>query len=417
MIKAYIVSTGTELLLGSTSDTNTEFLSRRLSQLGIHIQGRITAGDEGGAIRSAFEYGLERADMVISSGGMGPTGDDLTKAMACELMNCQPVLVQEEVERIQAYFARRGRYMPPANIKQAMFPPGAVILRNERGTAPGMYLKNGSKLIVLLPGPPHEMKTMYLKEVEPRLRVDYGLDDQGSVSRTLKVFGPGESQVEMLLGDLIEKPQGYNMALTVKAGEIYIGIQVNQGLANQQQKLDEITEKVKEILGRNIFGMDNDTLPEVTVSLLKRQGKRIAAAESCTGGLLAKMLTDLPGSSDYFWGGIVSYSNEAKQVLLGVKEELLDRFGAVSPETAEAMVRGLLVRSGTEIGVAITGIAGPSGGSEGKQVGLVYIAVMHNGRCTIKEMRFGGQRDMIRMLAARTSLDIVRRILQAQEAE
>ncbi len=416
MKTAFIVSTGTELLLGTTADTNSIFLSRRLTELGIKVQGKAVAGDDAGDIKSAFAYGLTAADMVISSGGLGPTNDDLTKDMACEVMNCQVVLVDEELERIKDYFSKRGRSMPDSNVKQAMFPPEAIILRNERGTAPGMYLKKDAGLIILLPGPPHEMKSMYLKEVEPRLVAEYGLEETGDVSRIIKVFGPGESQLEVILGELMENQQGYSMALTAKNGEIHIGIQVyGEDIKERQYRLDEITLKVREKLGNNIFGVDKDTMLEITASSLKRQGKKIALAESCTGGLLAKMFTDLPGSSDYFWGGVTSYSNEAKQLFLGVKEETLNNYGAVSQETAEEMVRGLVNIAGTDVGAAITGIAGPSGGSDDKPVGLVYIAVMYNGQCTVKELRFGGQRDMIRALAARTALDMVRRRLEAEE--
>ncbi len=418
MKTAFIVSTGTELLLGTTADTNSIFLSRRLTELGIKVQGKAVVGDDAGDIKSAFEYGLAAADMVISSGGLGPTNDDLTKDMACEVMNCQAVLVDEELERVKDYFIKRGRPMPESNIKQAMFPPGAIILRNKRGTAPGMYLKNDTSLIVLLPGPPHEMKSMYLHEVEPRLLDDYALRDRSFTSRTIKVFGPGESQVEEMLGELIKKPQGYNMALTAKSGEIHIGIQVYGNDINEcLKKLDGITNRVREKLGNNIFGVDDDTMLEITASSLKQQGKKIALAESCTGGLLAKMLTDLPGSSDYFWGGITSYSDEAKQLLLGVKEETLNKYGAVSFETAEEMVRGLINISGTDVAVSITGIAGPSGGNDDKPVGLVYIGIICDGSYTVKEIKFGGQRDMIRVLAARTALDMVRRRLHAQEGK
>ncbi len=415
---AIIVSTGTELLLGNTIDSNSVFLSRKLTELGIKVQGKIVVGDDAQDIKTAFETGLTAADMLISSGGLGPTKDDLTKDMACAVMDCQAVLVEEELERIKNYFSQRGRPMPDNNIKQAMFPSEAIILRNERGTAPGMYLKQDSRLIILLPGPHHEMKSMYLKEVEPRLLTEYGLLGNGDVSRIIKVFGPGESQLELMLGEIMEKQQGYSIALTAKRGEINIGIQVlGPEVKERKRKLEEITRRVKEQLGNNIFGIDQDTMMEVTAASLKRLGKKIALAESCTGGLLAKMFTDLPGSSDYFWGGVTSYSNAAKEILLGVKGETLNKYGAVSRETAEEMVRCLVNIAGTDIGVAITGIAGPSNGQDDGPVGLVFIAIMYNGICTIREMKFGGQRDMIRELAARTALDMVRRRLKAEEGE
>ncbi len=418
MLKAYIVSTGSELLLGSTADTNSLFLSQRLTQLGIKVEEKVVVGDEARDIEESFQKGLQRADIVISTGGLGPTQDDLTKDIACRVMNCKLELVEEEAERIKAYFQKRGRPMPASNIKQAMFPREAVILKNERGTAPGMYLCQESRLIVLLPGPPHEMRSMYLKEVEPRLIADYDLSQQCLASRTIKVFGPGESQVELMLGELMEKPRGYKMALTAKAGEIHLNLQVfEEGEERCRQRLDEVSELVKARLGPHVFGIDQDDLAKSTLSRLIKNAKTIAVAESCTGGLLGKILTDLPGSSDCFWGGVVSYSNEAKHRLLGVSPELIGNFGAVSPECAEAMVRGVVERSGTDLGVAITGIAGPSGGSEEKPVGLVYIAVLHRNSCTVKELRLGEQRDIIRMLAAKSALDMVRRIIMAEEME
>jgi len=417
---AYIISTGTELVRGSTADTNSIFLSRRLIELGINVTGKSVVGDDARVIRNTFENALTAADIVIASGGLGPTHDDLTKKIACEVMRVKTEIVTVELDRIKEFFASRRRPMPESNIKQAMFPPEAVILKNERGTAPGMYLKQDSKLLILLPGPPHEMGNMYLQEVEPRLIDEYQLCGTGDVSRIIKVFGPGESQLEEMLKDVMENQQGYSAALTVKQGEIHIGISIDsidsKGVVNRQEMLEEITDRIKKLIGNNIIGFDEDTLVKKTAALLQKRGKKIALAESCTGGLLSKMITDLPGSSDYFWGSVISYSNEAKRVFLGVKDATLNKFGAVSRETAEEMAGGIVARSGVDIGVAVTGIAGPSGGSDEKPVGLVYIAVMYNGSCTVRELRFGGKRDVIRIISAKTALDMVRRKLAAEEA-
>lgn len=410
MIKAYIIATGSELLLGTTRDTNSDYLAARLKKIGIKVQGKITVGDSEPDIRSAFETALAMADIVISTGGLGPTVDDLTKEVACRAMNCSLELNPGELERIKVYFQNRGRVMPNSNIKQAMFPKEAIILENNKGTASGMWLKKNSKIIVLLPGPPYEMENMYLEQLETLLVNEYNLQGAGSVTRTIKVFGPGESQLQEMLGELIMNQPGYSLGLTAKSGEIHIGLSVEEGIMEDRLKrLEHLTCSLKRLLGNNVFGSDEDTLASVTGSALRRQGKTVALAESCTGGLLAEMMTDIPGSSRYFWGSVTSYSNEAKQLILGVKEETLNKFGAVSRETAEEMARGIKKLSGADFGVAITGIAGPDGGTIEKPVGLVYIAIAADNKCEIKELRFAGGRYLIRTLAAKTALDLLRR--------
>lgn len=415
LIKAYIIATGSELLLGTTQDTNSDYIADKLRNIGVKVQGRIIAGDTKQELRIAFRVGLSLADIVIATGGLGPTEDDLTKEIACEAMNCKAELVPGELERIKLYFQGRGRIMPKSNIKQAMFPQEAIILENTRGTASGMWLKRGSKLMVLLPGPPYEMETMYLEQLEGRLINEYNLRYAGSVNRVIKVFGPGESQLEEMLGELITNQQWYKMGLTAKNGEIHIGISVEDGsLAERIQKLEQLTSVLKQRLGTNIFGADEDTLASITGMELSKWGKTVALAESCSGGLLAKMMTDIAGSSRYFWGSVTSYSNEAKQLILGVKESTLNKYGAVSRQAAGEMARGIKELSKADFGVAITGIAGPGGGTEEKPVGLVYVAIAADDICEVKEMRYGGGRHLIRTLAAKTALDLLRRTLNKE---
>ncbi|MGE5391315.1 MAG: competence/damage-inducible protein A [Deltaproteobacteria bacterium] len=412
MKKAYIVSTGTELLLGTTMDTNSVFISERLFENGIRVIAKSVVGDNEENIRRAFRLGLESADVIISSGGLGPTLDDLTKTIACEVMDCTMEMIEEEVERLKEYFARRKRKMPEINLKQAMFPREANILRNDLGSAPGMYLNKNGKIIILLPGPPREMKPMFVNEALPLLVRDFGSECRRAYMRTIKVLGPGESQVDEMLAEVIDDPHGCSLALLAKDGEVHIKVTA-EGADEEGSKviLDELTARINTKIGESVFGYDEDTLVSVVANLLQENDRKLALAESCTGGLLAKMITDLAGSSNYFWGSVTSYSNEAKMLFLGVKEATLAQYGAVSPETAREMAMGIRDRAGVDYGIGITGIAGPDGGTERKPVGLVYIALADAKDCLVKEMRFVGGRDGIRMLSARTALDILRRRL------
>lgn len=412
MYQACIISTGTELLLGSTVDSNSLFLSQKLSNLGLRVVARFTVGDNREQIYNAFKNGMEIADLVICSGGLGPTLDDLTKEVACEVAGCQPELVEEEVLRLKDFFARRKREMPQVNLKQAMFPSEATILKNLKGTAPGMYLKKDNKVLVLLPGPPREMQAMYLEEVESLLKQDFVLGEKLSASKTIKVIGPGESQVDEMLIDVINNPRGCSLALLAQDGEVHIKVTAEgEDSQHSQQILREITKRIEAIMGKYIFGYDEDSLAGVVGDLLARQGKSLSLAESCTGGLLAEMITDIPGSSRYFWGSVTSYSNEAKATLLGVQNDTLKSCGAVSRETAEEMARGILEKAGADFSLAITGIAGPDGGTQDKPIGLVYIAVADKNGVIVKEMHFAGAREAIRILSAKTALDLLRRQL------
>lgn len=412
MIKAYIISTGTELLIGSTIDTNSVFLSEKLMALGIRVVGKSTVGDNPENIRKAFSIGLSSADIVISSGGLGPTFDDLTKTVASEVMGTKLELRQEEADRLQAFFDRRRRKMPEINLKQAMFPPEAEVLSNPLGTAPGMYLKKGEKLVVLLPGPPREMRPMYTNELEPLLCRDFKLERK-SVTRTIKVLGPGESQVEELIAEVMKNSAGCSLALIAQDGEVHIRVTAEgKDLNDSKLLLDSVTERINKNVGHNIFGYDDNSLSSVMSLLLTKHKKTIAVAESCTGGLLGRLMTDIPGSSSYFWGGVISYSNDAKMKMLNVDKDILENYGAVSSQTAEAMARGIVNQSGADIGISITGIAGPEGGTESKPVGLVYIGLAEGDFCETKELRFVGDRNAIRLLSAKSALDLARRHLQ-----
>lgn len=413
MQKVFLISTGTELLLGTTFDSNSVYLAQQLGEMGMRVNGKATVGDGKVQIEKAFTYALELADIVISSGGLGPTFDDLTKTVVCELMGCQLEIRPEEEARLREYFVRRQREMPEINLKQAMFPSEAEVLNNTQGSAPGMYLCKNGKLVILLPGPPREMKRMFLDEVKPRLQRDYARDIHRVIRKTIKVLGPGESKVEEILGELMSDTKGCSMALLAKDGEVHIKLTAEGANESHSDKiLAELTASIENKLAKHIFGYDDDTLSGRVGQLLISQGKKLAVAESCTAGLLGTMITDIPGSSQYFWGGVISYSNEAKVRFLGVQESILEQYGAVSRQTAEEMARGILRAAGADLGLSITGIAGPEGGTEEKPVGLVYIGLAHGDNCTVKELHFVGPREANRKLAAKSALDLLRRHLQ-----
>ncbi len=412
MKKAFIIATGTELLLGSTIDTNSVFIAQRLMEAGIKVIGRTIVGDQYEEIYAAFAMGAQLADIIISSGGLGPTKDDLTKETACDFMQVELEVIDDEVAKIKEYFARRRKPMPESNIKQAMFPGEAIILANKVGTAPGMYLFKEQKTVIVLPGPPKEMKKMFLEEVEPLLQEKLKLTGKIAVARVIKVFGPGESQVEEMIKDVMDDPQGCSIALLAADGEINVRITAEgEDQEASQRILDGLTEKIKADIGPYIYGYDEDTLSSVVAGLLKEKGLTVAVAESCTGGYLSKTITDLPGSSGYFWGGAVTYSNEAKNSLIGVNNDIISHHGAVSEETAREMAWGVKKASGSNIAIAITGIAGPDGGTDDKPVGLVYLAAVSDEREKVFRVNFNSDREGNRILAVKSALDIVRRYL------
>ncbi|MGE5545038.1 MAG: competence/damage-inducible protein A [Bacillota bacterium] len=415
MKKAYIVSTGTELLLGNTADTNALFLSRELSALGIRVIGRATVGDNREMIKYAIRTGCDLADLVVCTGGLGPTADDLSREAACEVLGLPLIQNNEELTRIRDYFSRRRREMPESNRKQSMFPPDATVLKNRVGTASGFMVSSHDKTLVLLPGPPHEMEVVFKEELEPRLRHWLGDSGRVMISRTIKVIGPGESQVEAMIADVMADPEGCSLALLAVGGEVHIRITRDAAVQSEaNEAVNSVIHRLRKNLGDNIYGEDTDTLPELIIRLLGSRGYTVALAESCTGGMVGKMLTDVPGSSAVFWGGVISYSNEAKTRILGVNEETLKKHGAVSPETAREMARGVRRLSGSTYGISLTGIAGPEGGTAEKPVGLVYLGLATVQGEQARELRLMGGRDGIRTIAAKSALDWLRRTLERE---
>jgi nicotinamide-nucleotide amidase len=397
-----IVSIGTELLLGQIVDTNAAWLSARLAEVGVGVYRRTTVGDNLPRIVAALREALERADGVITIGGLGPTDDDLTREALASIMGEPLVLDEGEAARLRAFFAARGRTANERQLRQALRPANAQPIPNPNGTAPGLYAKWNGKLIFALPGPPNEFQPMATDAVLPRLAERTG----GRVirSRVLRLCGIGESDAEAQLSDLIHS-ENPTLAPLAKLGEVHFRITARADSPNTaEQMIAQMEHAVRERLGTFIFGVDETTLEQVVVQSLIETGQSLAVAESCTGGLLGHRITSVSGSSEVFLGGVISYSNALKEALLGVPRSVLETHGAVSEPTARAMAEGVRERLGSWWGVGITGIAGPSGGTPEKPVGLVYIGVSDPTATVVRSQVFPGDRATVKYRATQYAL-------------
>jgi nicotinamide-nucleotide amidase len=409
-MKAIILSIGDELTLGQSVDTNSAWLSGRLTAAGVATRYHKTVADDQEAIVAAVREAAGQADLVLVTGGLGPTQDDLTRQALAAVMNRPLDMHPPSLERIRLFFERLGRDMPPTNRVQALVPRGAEVLENDWGTAPGIKARLGRATLYAFPGVPREMQPMFDRHVQPSLQRPGAA---GLVTESLRVFGAGESTVAEKLGDLMRRDRNPLVGTTVSGGIVTVRLR-SQFLTREiaLRQLERTAQEVRERLGPLVFGRGTDTLPEVVGRLAAERGVRVATAESCTGGLLAKLLTDNPGSSAYFLGGWVTYANAMKTRELGVPESLLDGHGAVSEAVAVAMAEGAARRSGAEYALALTGVAGPEGGSEEKPVGLVWIALAHrrpDGLGARAEChRFPGDRESVRDRAAKTALNLLR---------
>lgn len=414
---AEIISVGTELLLGNILNTDAQFLSQRLSALGMNVYYQTVVGDNPQRLREAVETAKGRADILITTGGLGPTCDDLTKQTLAQAFGLELVFDEESAARIRDYFEHRlhSAKMPENNLQQAMLPEGCTILRNDWGTAPGCIFEAEGCHVIMLPGPPSECQPMFVERVEPYLQA---LSGETIRSRTLKVFGMGESAVEQLLRDQMNALENPTLAPYAKTGEVELRITAKAGSEDAAETLmDPVEERVRAILGHMIYGVNVKSLEEVTLNLLREKGLTFACAESCTGGLIAKRLTDLPGASSVFKGGAVTYCNEAKAKLLGVPQALLDDKGAVSAEVAQAMAQGARAVFGSDLAVATTGVAGPDKDERGNPVGLVYIALATPEGVYCRQTQLGLSRERVRITAAHHAFDLTRRHLQGLPLE
>ncbi|MGN0984871.1 MAG: competence/damage-inducible protein A [Candidatus Enterenecus sp.] len=408
-----LLSVGTELLLGSIVNSDAQVLSRELSALGLNVRYHSVVGDNPQRLRQCVELAKGRADILITTGGLGPTCDDLTKQVLAEAFGRKLVFHADCADGIRAYFARSGRTMTENNLQQAWLPEGCTVLDNRWGTAPGCAFQSGDNYVVMLPGPPSECLPMFREEAAPWLAA---LSEGVIRSRTLRVFGMGESQVESLLRDRMNELTNPTLAPYAKEGEVELRVTAKAPTAEEAEALiAPVEEEVRALLGDLVYGADVASLEQVVLEGLKAKGLTLGTAESCTGGLIAKRLTDLPGASAAFRGGVVSYTNEVKAGVLGVSPALLEERGAVCAEVAAAMARGARRALGCGLAVSVTGVAGPDSDDRGNPVGLVYVALADHERCWVRRLTLAGarnSRDRVRIQSANHALDLVRRYLE-----
>ncbi len=408
---AELLTIGTELLLGQIVDTNASWMAQRLAEAGVDVYYKSTVGDNRGRIEAAMRLAMSRADVIIMTGGLGPTEDDLTRDVLAAVLDRPLRLDLQVLTAIEQRFAHRRVAMPENNRKQAMVPEGAEVLHNPRGTAPGLWIRHGNRALVCMPGVPSEMRPMLADQVIPRIRQALGIQSR-IVSRVLKTCGISESTLDQRIGDYFRDMRNPTIGVLAHAGEIHVRLTCKGEDAGEiAARLDDLEGKIRARLGHLIFGRDDEKLETVVGRLLRERAATLAVAESCTGGLLASRLTDVPGSSDYFARGVVAYNLEAKAHLLNVPASLVERHGVVSLEVARAMAAGVRQTSGSAFGLATTGIAGPTGGTPEKPVGLVCVALAWGGGDGAREFRLLGDREQVKYRGAQMALEMLRRHL------
>lgn len=384
-MKTAILSVGTEILFGQIVNTNTVYLSQQMNMLGFDVMYHYTVGDNPKRVEEMIDLAFQDCDLILTTGGLGPTQDDLTKEVACKALDDTLVMMDDVLEEITKYFKTLGREMTENNKKQAIMPSRATVFHNDAGTAPGFALEKDGKYIICMPGPPREMKRMFQKSVVPFLQ---SMIDGALYYRQIRFFGIGESMLETQLLDLIDNQTDPTLATYAKEGECSLRIASKRATEEEaEHAVDEMLEKVKERVGHYIYSCDDEELAQVVADRLMEQGLTLSSAESCTGGMFASTMTDIPGISQCFDRGLVTYSNQAKMEDLGVSAGTLEKFGAVSEQTALEMVEGLKRVSGSDVCISVTGIAGPGGGSEEKPVGLVYIGFSYGDKKICKKIQ------------------------------
>lgn len=407
MMTVELICVGTELLLGSIVNTNAAFLAEKCAGLGLSCYFQTVVGDNEERLSGVLETALGRSDVVILSGGLGPTEDDLTKEVAARVCGRELVLHEPSRQAIQQYFEKRGVEPTDNNWKQAMLPEGCIVLENANGTAPGVIIETKENRVILLPGPPNELCPMFESGVRPYLE---GLTSQAICSQTVKVCGIGESRAETMVKDLIDAQTNPTIATYAKTGEVHV--RVTAGAENQKAAMKLIKPVVKELKRRfenAVYTTEEETtLESAVVELLQANGLTVTCAESCTGGLLSARLINVPGVSEIYKTGLVTYSNKAKRKLLGVKKSTLQKYGAVSQQTAEEMAKGAAALTKADVAVAVTGIAGPDGGTKEKPVGTVYIACAVKGKVAVKKHQFAGNRSKVREATVSEALVLMR---------
>ena len=402
-----LISVGTELLLGNIVNTNAAYLAEKCADLGLSCFYQSVVGDNEERLGAVLKAALERSDIVILSGGLGPTEDDLTKEVSAKVMGRQLVMHEPSKKRIEEYFTSRNMELTENNWKQAMMPEGAIAVNNENGTAPGVIIEDGEKKVILLPGPPNEMIPMFEKSIMPYLE---GSDPEVIYSQTVKICGVGESKAETLIKDMIDSQSNPTIATYAKNCEVHLRVTAKAAGEKEAKKLIKpVVKELKNRFGPCIYTTNADiTLEKAVVDLLIANKLTVSTVESCTGGMLAARLINVSGVSDVYKSGYITYSNKAKRRILGIKKGLLEKKGAVSEEVAKEMAKGAAAISRAEVAVSITGIAGPGGGTEEKPVGLVYIACSVCGKIKVRKYNFRGNRAKIRETAVSSALILMR---------
>ncbi len=404
-----LISVGTEILLGNIVNTNAAYLAEKIAILGLSCYHQSAVGDNEERLEDAIRLALSRSDIIILSGGLGPTKDDLTKEVTAKVFGRELYEDAHTKERIQAYFDQVGQKkgITANNWKQALVPEGAIVVDNHNGTAPGLILEGEGKTAILLPGPPNEIKPMFERDIAPYLN---RLQPEGIYSTMVKICSIGESRAETMVADLMEEQSNPTLAPYAKTGEVHFRVTAKAADEETAKKLMEpMLQELKQRFGNYIFTMDeNVTMEESIVELLKEKQLTVTTAESCTAGLLAGRIMNVPGASSIYNEGYITYSNHAKEKLLGVSHETLETYGAVSSQTASEMAAGAAKAAGADVALAVTGIAGPDGGTKEKPVGLVYIGCFVRGKVRVEEFRFTGNRSKNRDYAVIKALTLLR---------
>ena len=411
-MKAILLAVGDELTSGQTLDTNSAWLAQELARVGVAVLEHHTVRDVRSAIAQALQRACERAEIVLVTGGLGPTPDDLTRQALADAMGVKLILDEPSLQVIESFFLRRGRQMIPENRVQATFPEGSRPLPNPIGTAPGIAARLGGAMVFVMPGVPREMKKMYTEHVRTKLPHQKG----AILFSQVHVADRGESDVGAIIADLMVREGDVVVGTTASGGQVTIRITARgNGVADAESKCVQVAAEIRRRLGRDVVGEGDVTLASVVGVLLKRKGQTLSTAESCTGGMLGQMLTDVSGASEFFRGGIVAYDNTVKHALLGVDEALLNEHGAVSEPVARAMAEGCRARLGSDWAISVTGIAGPTGGTDQKPVGTVYIGLAGPGGTEVQLRNLPGERAQVRLRTAMAALNMLRlRLLETR---
>lgn len=411
-----IISVGTEILLGNIVNTNAAYLAEKCAALGLSCYYQDVVGDNEERLISVIKQALSRADILLLSGGLGPTQDDLTKEAAAKVLGRALYMHEPSKAMISSFFEKRGVEITENNWKQAMMPEGSIVIENPNGTAPGVIIEDSGKHVILMPGPPNELIPMFENAIMPYLNE---LEPGIIYSQTVKVCGVGESKAESMVEDLINEQDNPTIATYAKTGEVHLRVTARADNEKEAKKLIKpIVKELKGRFGNHIYTTQEEvTLEKAVVELLLANHLTVSTVESCTGGLLAARLINVPGVSEVFKTGYITYSNKSKRKILGIKKSLLEKYGAVSPEVAKEMAKGAALFAKADVAVGITGIAGPDGGSEEKPVGLVYIACSVCGRMDVKECRFSGSRMKVRESSVSAALSMMRESILAYYSE